>query len=142
MVTLLPKWGIGSRGFLAGNASSIGRVLPADTFRDGRLRLLRSLQEADVRRSLQMMRVDGDQTPQVGTSVPETMILILAGALGVQPGIFGYALLAPVSTVQPMPARCKYRPRVDDAPLCPQKTVDVRCCPPVTVRQNNVIQIT
>ena len=80
------------------------------------------------------MRVDGDRTPQVGTSVLETMILILAGALDVQPGTFGYALLAPVSTVQPMPARCKYRPRVDDDPLCPQKTVDVRYCPPVTAR--------
>src|SRR5262245_45984155 len=70
------------QGFLAGNASSVGRVLPADTFRDGRLRLLRSLQEADIRRSRRKMRVDGGCTPQAGTSVPEMMILILAGAPG------------------------------------------------------------
>jgi hypothetical protein len=120
MVTLLPKWGMGSRGFLAGNASSVGRVLPADTFRDGRLRLLRSLQEADIRRSRQKMRVDGDRTPQVGTSVPELMILILARCpWAFSPAPFGSALLALVPTVQPMPARCKYRPRVDDDPLCP-----------------------
>jgi hypothetical protein len=86
MVTLLPKWGIDSRASSPGTRRLLGGVLPADTFRDGRLRLLRSLQEADIRRSRQKMRVDGDCTPQAGTSVPEMIILILPGALGVQPG--------------------------------------------------------
>ena len=135
MVTLLPKWGIGNRGFLAGNASSAGRVLPAGTFRDGRLRLLRVLQEADFRHSRQKMRVDGDRTPQVGMPVPEMMILILAGG----PWAFSPASLrqrSPGSDThcEPMPARCKHRPRVEDDPLCPQKTVDVRYGPPVTLR--------
>src|SRR5215469_16291782 len=111
MVPLLPKRGIGTRGFLAGNASTVGRVLPPDTFRDGRIRLLRSLREADIRRSRQKMRVDGDRTPRVGTSVPEMMILILARCpWAFSPAPFGCALLALVPTVQPMPVRCKYRP--------------------------------
>jgi hypothetical protein len=39
--------------------------------------------------------------------------------LGVQPGTSWQPCSAPVSTVQPMPARCKHRLRVDDDPLCP-----------------------
>jgi hypothetical protein len=60
--------------------------------------------------------------------------LDIAGALGVQPGTFGGALLALASTVQPKSAVCKHPPRVDRDPLCPQKTVDVRYCPPMTNR--------
>ena len=54
--------------------------------------------------------VDGDETPQVSTSRSGTAIVNLPVPLGSQPGTFGGPLLAPVSTVQPMSARCKHRP--------------------------------
>ena len=46
-----------------------------------------------------------------GKHVPyRTAILNLPVPLGFQPGTFGGPLLAPVSTVQPVSARCKHRP--------------------------------
>jgi hypothetical protein len=51
-----------------------------------------------------------DETPQVSTSHSGTAILNLPVSLGSQPGTFGGPFLAPVSTVQPMSARCKHRP--------------------------------
>lgn len=54
--------------------------------------------------------VDGDETPQVSTSHSGTAISNLPVPLGSQPGTFGGPLLAPVSTVQPVSARCKHRP--------------------------------
>jgi hypothetical protein len=57
-------------------------------------------------------RVNGDETPRVSTSHTGTAILNSPVPLGVQPGTFGGLLLAPVSTVQPIRARRKYRPLV------------------------------
>jgi hypothetical protein len=47
--------------------------------------------------------------PQVSTSHGGTAILNLPVPLSSQPDTFGDPLLAPVSTVQPMSARCKHR---------------------------------
>jgi hypothetical protein len=51
----------------------------------------------------------GNETPQVSTSHTGTAILNLPVPLGVRPGTFGGLLLAPISTVQPIPARGKHR---------------------------------
>jgi hypothetical protein len=118
-----------------GTRRLLGRVLSADTFRDGRLRLLRAAQEADIRRSRQKMQKLTGAEPR-GRHVRAGNVDLDIGRYpwAFSPAPFGSALLALVPTVQPMPARCKHRPRVDDDPLCPQKTVDVHYCLPVAIR--------
>jgi hypothetical protein len=75
--------------------------------------LVLGTQEAGVRRLLQAIEgVDGDETPWVkcGCLGPrQNGDLDTAGALGVQPGTFGNACSALVSTVQSTAAECKHR---------------------------------
>ena len=109
-MTLLP-WGWAAKG------SSPGRVIvgdggagPTDAFRNSWPLLALGHPGS---RCLALASgdggVDGDDTPQVSTSHNGTAILNLPVPLGSQPGTFGGSLLAPVSTVQPMSARCKHR---------------------------------
>jgi len=70
--------------------------------------------------------VDGDETPRVSTSHTGTAILKSPVPLGIQPGTIGGPLLAPVSTVQPIPARRKHRPLASAGRECPQKAAGVR----------------
>ena len=56
--------------------------------------------------------MDGDETPQLSTSHTGMAIFNLPVPLGIQPGTFGGLPLAPVSTVQPIPARGKHRQHV------------------------------
>ena len=93
-----------------------------------------SPQEADIRRLLQAMGVDGDETPQVSTSHTETAIFNLPVPLGIQPGTFGGPVLALVSTVQPIHARRKHRQFVSAMSKCPLKTAGVHYRPPPTIR--------
>lgn len=111
-MTLLP-WGMGSKG-----GSSPGRVIvggggvgPADASRNS-WPLLALVTPGSRCQALASGDggVDGDETPQVSTPHSGTAILNLPVPLGVQPDTFGGPLLAPVSTLQPMSARCKHRP--------------------------------
>ena len=103
---------MGSKGFLAGNASSLAagcwprrrapqQSAPACPGHPGSRCLALASGDGGV---------DGDETPRVSTSHTGTAILNLPVPLGVQPGTFGGPLLAPESTVQPMSAGCKHRP--------------------------------
>jgi len=85
-----------------------------------------SPQEADIRRLLQAMGVDGDETPQVSTSHTGTAILNLPVPLGFQPGTFGGPLLAPyLLCSRSLPDANTGRPRRPGRE-CPQKTAGVR----------------
>jgi hypothetical protein len=83
-----------------------------------------------------------DETPWVSTSQTGTAILNLPVPLGVQPGTIGGPLLALVFTVQPIPARRKYRPLASASRECPYKTAGVRTASPLheIMRVNSLLR--
>jgi hypothetical protein len=129
-----PGGGSGSSGVLARNASLRAvRVPPPPTgSANSRPLLVPGTQEADVRRLLQAI---GELTG--GNPVEKRGCFVLrrngdldtAGAQGVQPGTFGNASSALVSTVRATPAERKHRHFGCGGPLRPSKVAEVRYRP-------------